>query len=252
MKNLDIILYLSQSSYMKNTLQKIPSSATQIKKDRPSSEKGKGHITRNKILNAALKVFSQYPYKSASMRMIGKESGVDHPLISYYFLSKAELLNAVLAKIFTSLDKAKEKWFKGLEKENPSKGFSIFLDRVLSYSLHNPESFRIFALNMVMNNKDNTTPGYDYIIDFLKKIRITFIKKIPMQGTPEEIDMFIYSLNTMLINYLGAGSYYSHILGISAESEEYIKWLKRILMFIFLPRLKILIYSEKKQDNTYR
>jgi AcrR family transcriptional regulator len=234
---------------MKNVLQKKPSSKAQLKKKKTSPEKGKGRITRNKILNAALNIFSQHPYKSASMRMIGKESGVDHPLISYYFSSKAELLNEVLVKIFTSLDKAKDKWFTGLEKEKPSEGFSLFLDRVLSYSVQHPEPFRIFALNMIMNNNDNTSPGYCHIIDFLKKIRATFIKKIPMQGTPEEIDMFINSCNAMLINYLGASSYYSQILGISPDSEEYIKWLKRILMFIFLPRLKILIYSEKEKSK---
>ena len=46
--------------------------------------KGKEKATRTLILNAAIRVFSRHAYRAASIRMIGKEAEIDHPLISYY------------------------------------------------------------------------------------------------------------------------------------------------------------------------
>lgn len=222
------------------------SNLKQRKRNNLSPHKGKGEKTRKKILQAALKIFSSYSYNAASMRMIGKESGVDHPLISYYFSSKADLMNEVMSQIYGDLENAKDKWFNGLEKKKSTEGFSLFLDRMLSYSLKHPEAFRLFALNMAGDGKPNSSPGYEHITEFLKKIRNIFIKKILMHGTPEEIDIFINSLNAMLINYLGASSYHANLLDLDPESEEYIKWLKKSLMFIFLPRLQKLIHQEKE------
>ena len=56
---------------------------------KPENGKPAQKATRLKILKAARKVFAQYAYHAASIRMIGKEAGIDHPLISYYFPSKA-------------------------------------------------------------------------------------------------------------------------------------------------------------------
>ena len=53
-------------------------------------------VTRLKLLKAARKIFAQYAYHVASIRMIGKEAKIDYPLISYYFPSKAVLFEAVL------------------------------------------------------------------------------------------------------------------------------------------------------------
>ena len=54
--------------------------------------------TREKILAAAKKVFAQHPYSTASIRMVGKTAEIDHPLISYYFPTKAELYEGALAR----------------------------------------------------------------------------------------------------------------------------------------------------------
>ncbi len=56
-----------------------------------AKSKGKKKETRDKILNAASQIFASYPYHTASIRMIGKQAEIEHPLISYYFASKADL-----------------------------------------------------------------------------------------------------------------------------------------------------------------
>ncbi|MBW2177693.1 MAG: helix-turn-helix transcriptional regulator, partial [Deltaproteobacteria bacterium] len=78
----------------------------------PKAEKKKPakKATHLKILKAARKIFAQYAYHAASIRMIGKEAGIDHPLISYYFPSKAILFEAVLADIVQEWHKANVTW----------------------------------------------------------------------------------------------------------------------------------------------
>ena len=55
-------------------------STPKVENKKPSKK-----VTRLKILKAARKVFAQRAYHAASIRMIGKEAGIDHPLISYYY-----------------------------------------------------------------------------------------------------------------------------------------------------------------------
>ena len=61
-------------------------------KRRHSKSKAAKVPKKEKILRAAKKVFSLHPYASATMRMIAREARIDHPLIIYYFSTKAVLL----------------------------------------------------------------------------------------------------------------------------------------------------------------
>jgi AcrR family transcriptional regulator len=111
---------------------------------KPENRKPVKKATRSKILKAARKVFAQYAYHSASIRMIGKEAGIDHPLISYYFPSKAVLFEAVLQDIVQEWHKANQSWFDGLEKMSPEAGLSLYLDRLIGYSRKQPYAIRVF------------------------------------------------------------------------------------------------------------
>ncbi|WP_044639807.1 TetR/AcrR family transcriptional regulator [Risungbinella massiliensis] len=54
--------------------------------------------TREKLLGAALQLFSQKGFKESTVKEIGKQAGVTDGLIYHYFRSKEELLWAVLQK----------------------------------------------------------------------------------------------------------------------------------------------------------
>ena len=197
--------------------------------------------TRLKILKAARKVFAQYAYHAASIRMIGKEAGIDHPLISYYFPSKAELFEAVLADIVQEWDKANEAAFEGLEKMSPETGLALYLDRIIGNSRKNPYAARVYLLNMVQAQDEETIPGYQAIRTFFERTMAVIKDRIPLQASDRDIEIFRQGLNTLILSYLGAKSYYAGILGMDADSGEYEKWLKDMLMVLFLPRLKQLI-----------
>ncbi|MBW1869877.1 MAG: TetR/AcrR family transcriptional regulator [Deltaproteobacteria bacterium] len=204
--------------------------------------------THLKILKAARKIFAQYAYHAASIRMIGKEAGIDHPLISYYFPSKAILFEAVLADIVQEWHKANVTWFKGLDKMGLEAGLSLYIDRMLDYSRKRPYAAQVFLLNMVQAQDADTIPGYQAIQKFFDQSTQLLKSLIPIQATDSDIENFTQSFNTLAMSYVGAKSYYAGILGIPVNSRQYKKWVKDMLMDLFLPRLKQLMFGKDRLE----
>lgn len=219
-------------------------SETKPTKKRPSISRKKGQPkkpTRDIILAAATQVFSDYPYYTASIRMIGKAAGIEHPLVSYYFPNKAALFEEVLKTETEKYYEAHTTWFDGLAALKPEKGLSLYLDRFLEFARNHPKPLRIITLNLVQAEDSEIIPGYQQIQNFFEKTAATFTQKIPLTGSKEDIEKLTSSFNTLAINYLGAGTYYAGILGMDPASRQYIKWVKDSLTYITLPRLKKLL-----------
>jgi len=215
---------------------------------RPADEKPTKKATRAIILKAAKSVFSEYPYHSASIRMIGKAAGLDHPLVSYHFRTKADLFEVVLADICEEYYAATTKWFKGLGNLGPARGLAFFIDRLLGFTRAHPEAFRILLLNMVQAHESGIIPGYRFIQDLFDRTTQTLKETVPMRASDDDIEMFRRSFNTLVINYLGASYYYAGILGLSPGSRKYMQWVKASLTSLFLPRLKQLIAGDNRVE----
>ena len=204
-------------------------------------EKNIKPATREKILGAAERVFAELPYYAASIRMVGKAAGIDHPLISYYFPAKADLFEAVLEDLTETFYQASIGWFEGLAEMSPSRGLSVYIDRFFAFALDHPEAMRIVALNLVQPEESPIIPGYQRLQRLFARTAEIFRQGTPLKGPADEIRMFTESFNTLVINYLGAPAYYAGILGMDPKSPAYLKWVKETLLFLFLPRLKQLI-----------
>ena len=205
--------------------------------------------TRDKILEAATRVFAEHPYSAASIRMVGKTAGIDHPLISYYFPTKAELFEAVVKDVAETYVQANTSWFEGLEELSASTGLSLYLDRLFDFTSEHPEALRIVALNLVQPEESAITPGYRQMQGLLTRNTETFRKVAALQSSAREIRMFTESFNTMVINYLGAATYYAGILGMDPRGRTYRRWVKEAILLLFLPRLKQLIRGEDQETS---
>ena len=223
------------------------------KKTRKTSQSAGGNKnqktpTREKILDAAKRVFAEHPYSAASIRMVGNEAGIDHPLISYYFPTKADLFEAVLEEIAQTYYEANTSWFEGLDALSASRGFPLYIDRLLDFTSKNPEALRIMALNLAQPEEAAIIPGYQRIQGLFTRNAETFRKVATLRASTRQIRMFTESFNTLVINYLGASAYYAGILGLNPRSAAYLKWVKETLLFLFLPPLKQLILGEGQEE----
>lgn len=64
----------------------------------PAIAAARGRSTREDILEAALQLFGQVGYRTASLREIASRVGISHPGLLHHFPSKPALLAAVLAR----------------------------------------------------------------------------------------------------------------------------------------------------------
>lgn len=201
----------------------------------------KADITRRTIMTAARRVFAEYPYHSASIRMIGDAGKFKHAIIRYHFPSKASLFRAVLTEICAEIYDVNIECLQDLAGRSPDEGFSQYLDRFLDYHFRHPTALRIVMLNLAMTRRPETLPGYLQIPGMLSRTRATFEQLIPPKNRSDDVRRFLYSFNNLVLNLLGASACQAKILGMNPSGSEYREWVKRTLVLVFLPNLMKLL-----------
>ncbi len=96
----------------------------------------------DRILGAALDLFSARGFAGTTLDEIAAESGMSKPNLIYYFAGKEEIYQAVLARTL-------ETWLEPLEaldpKGEPLEEIRAYLDRKLEMSRERPRESRLFA-----------------------------------------------------------------------------------------------------------
>jgi AcrR family transcriptional regulator len=204
----------------------------------PSKSKAAKEPKKEIILKAAKKVFCHYPYSTASMRMIAKEARVDHPLIIYYFSSKAALFETVLKDLIGQHRQAMPGWFIGLREMGLADAVSTYLDRALSFHFEHPEIFRIILLNLTQSvKKGGMVPHPQVIQDTFNMWANGFSRRLPFNIKPEQTLSFLRCISLLMLNLIGAREYHAEIQGMDPKSDAYLRWVKEQIMFIILPVL---------------
>ncbi len=201
----------------------------------------KGIRTREIITRAAKKVFSEHPYHAASMRMIGKEAGIEHPLINYYFPSKARLFEAITSEICNEFITRHEAWFDEVRNVKTQEGLLVFIDRLLDFNAEHPEPLRLLALNMTQAENISQIPGYQQFPELIEKIQRLFMKIIPFKSTEQEVSIYVNSFIFLVIALLGSSPCVAQVQGMEPGSPRFREWVRNALISIFLPPLRDLI-----------
>jgi TetR/AcrR family transcriptional regulator len=99
-----------------------------------------------KILDAALEVFSTWGYRGATVDQIAALAGMTKPNLLYYFRRKVDIYLAVL-------NRTHEMWLEPLEHldpaGDPAKEIAAYIDRKLEMSRDNPKASRLFAMEII-------------------------------------------------------------------------------------------------------
>lgn len=205
-----------------------------------------GEGARERILRAAYKVFAQYPFGSASTRMIAAEAGVDLPLIHYYYGSKEKLFETVARNYFSDFLKAHAAWFDQLQGKMPREGLPLYLDLLLEYCFQRPQSFQIFMLNVATLGREKAIPGYDEALDYYKGIIETTLSRFPELTPRSEFEMFVHCMNNVVVSFIGARYLQAELLGLDPDGPEYRERVKSALLAMFTPWLERIFVSTLK------
>lgn len=99
-----------------------------------------------RILDAALEVFSSYGFRGATVDQIATVAGMTKPNLLYYFRRKQDIYLAVL-------NRTHEMWLQPLEEldqnGDPQAEIAAYIERKLELALAAPKASRLFAMEVM-------------------------------------------------------------------------------------------------------
>ena len=101
--------------------------------------------TRNRIVVAAAKTFSERGFRAASTRDIAARAGVNQGLITYYFRNKQELWKAAAGRILDQLREALEQHLEDLDAADGRAGARERIREYVRFVAAHPELFRLMV-----------------------------------------------------------------------------------------------------------
>jgi AcrR family transcriptional regulator len=107
---------------------------------RPSAD-----ATRERILAAALDLFSELSFDGATTREIAARAGVTQPLLNYHFSSKDELWTAAVDRIFAELNEALTARAEGLRGVDELTMAKLVIREFVHFSAAHPQLHRIIT-----------------------------------------------------------------------------------------------------------
>jgi len=105
---------------------------------RPSAD-----ATRERILAAALDLFSEQSFDGATTRDIAARAGVTQPLLNYHFSSKEELWRVAVDGLFEELERALRTRSEGLRGVDELTVAQLLVREFIAFSAHHPQLHRI-------------------------------------------------------------------------------------------------------------
>ncbi|MBN9058141.1 MAG: TetR family transcriptional regulator C-terminal domain-containing protein, partial [Rhizobiales bacterium] len=99
-----------------------------------------------RILDAALEIFSTYGLRGATVDQIAELAGMTKPNLLYYFRRKDDIYLAILSRTL-------ELWLQPLETlgegDDPITEIRAYIDRKLEISRDNPKASRLYAIEVL-------------------------------------------------------------------------------------------------------
>lgn len=212
----------------------------------------KGEMTREKILSAALNVFSQYPYEEGSIRMIGKEGNLNFKLIRHYFPAKELIFKEVAKKMYHEFIREILFVYEGLDKmKSILKSHNMSSSRLLKHSFKYSKSLALLIQNVArLANLGISLPGFNYILEFVNTIENIIRELENINSTEREIRFLWLFKAVIIINSVGAAGYFAKILNMDPESEEYKQWVYDTYIFLVYPRYRDLLLTGRTFINS--
>lgn len=116
--------------------------------------------TRDRIVAAALELFSERSFDGAGTRDIASRAGVTQPLLNYHFRSKEELWQAAVDSIFDVLRATMTARTTGLRGVDAITSAKLMVREFITFSARHPQLHRIITQESKLDG-----PRMDYLVD---------------------------------------------------------------------------------------
>jgi AcrR family transcriptional regulator len=100
---------------------------------------------RDRILDAAVDLFSERSFDGASTREIAQRAGVTQPLLNYHYRSKDELWRAAVDSLFARLREVMTARTDGLRGVDARTTAKLLVREFITFSARNPQLHRLIT-----------------------------------------------------------------------------------------------------------
>lgn len=174
-------------------------------------------IVKSKIIQAAIKVFSQKGYQSSTMDEIAEEAGMSKTTLYTYFKSKSDLL-----KLISTKQNITELFNKALEGRDYPEALEEFYNLMIGLQGGLNVTFELLALSLHDENlKKIYREGYN---EKLEAFRIFLQKQQEKEIIRTDVDAITLAQNLMA---LSTDITMQLVIGIN-ESEVHETWTKSV------------------------
>src|SRR5262245_37844591 len=122
---------------------------------RPSAD-----ATRDRILAAAVDLFSERSFDGATTRDIAERAGVTQPLLNYHYRSKDELWRAAVDSLFDLLREAMQARLVGLRGVDQLTSAKLLVREFVTFAARHPQLHRIITQESKADG-----PRMDYLVE---------------------------------------------------------------------------------------
>ena len=116
--------------------------------------------TRDRILAAAVDLFSERSFDGATTREIAQRAGVTQPLLNYHHRSKDDLWRAAVDSLFDLLRRAMSDRAEGLRGVDDVTSAKLRVREFITFSARNPKLHRI-----ITQECKSDSPRMDYLVE---------------------------------------------------------------------------------------
>ncbi|MFP4446157.1 MAG: TetR/AcrR family transcriptional regulator [Desulfosudaceae bacterium] len=193
--------------------------------------------TPRKILDAATAVFAWEGFKGARMQQIARKAGVNQALLHYYFRSKENLYEEVLARFFANIFSQLFHDFQ--EETDPEAAFTRFIHAYMDLLARNPELPRLMV-SEIMEGGAHMMRVADRIFaeTGLTPPRLIgpFIEKAVQQNRIRPVDPMQTTISVigMCIFYFVARPLLVYVWGEPADEKQFLEDRKNAIVDLVL------------------
>jgi AcrR family transcriptional regulator len=162
-----------------------------VRAPRPSAD-----VTRERIVSAAIELFSEVSFDGATTRSIAARAGVTQPLLNYHFRSKEELWHAAVDSVFALLNATLRDRLFGLRGVDELTQAKLLVREFVTFSARHPELHRI-----IMQESKADGPRAEYLVErhvrpMYERTTALFAELVRRGAVPDIAPVHLYYLVT--------------------------------------------------------
>ena len=180
--------------------------------------------TRGRILDSALRHFSEHGVEAGSLREIAAQAGVTHAVIRLHFGSKEDLWRAAIAEMFQRQEK--ELGHSSLSDGAPltAESLSDFVHRYVRYCARHPEHVRIM-IHETLRDRDRVQWVVENHIRPAQASLVRLFSRAIADGVLPDVPIpsLIYILTSASQMIFALGAEAKHLHGLDVDDPSVIE-----------------------------